>query len=88
MWTSDEVMARREMFSVVIDFIRSQKRYCKACLTSSMENEKKMRAEGSASPPLKGENTDELIQSFHRKGETENISPFLACFSVFYELNS
>lgn len=44
-WATDEVIARREMFLVVTDFIRSQKGYCKACLTSPMENEKKMRDE-------------------------------------------
>lgn len=42
MWNIDEVIPRREMFLVVIDFIRSQKRYRKACLTSSMENEEEM----------------------------------------------
>lgn len=43
-WDIDEVMPRREMFLVVIDFIRSQKRYHKACLTSSMENEEEMES--------------------------------------------
>lgn len=77
-------MPKREVFLVVIDFIRSQQRYYKTSLTSSMENER-MRAKGWVYLSWKGESTDELISSLYR--ETENASPFLARFPVLCELS-
>jgi hypothetical protein len=78
--TAAEVIPKTEVFLVVIDFIRSQKRYYKASLAPSVENEK-MRAKGWVYLSWKGESTDELISGLH--GELENASPFLASFPVF-----